>query len=57
MVKQKRGERETKGEWFTNGVHIQSVLYLSIITTQRKTIQKRVKHLLMKVKAYRHAGA
>ena len=54
MIKQKRGVRE--GEWFI-GVHIQNVLYLSIVTTQHKTIQKRAKHLLIKVKACRHVGA
>ena len=51
----KREERETKGAWLIR-VQIQNVPYLSIVTTQHKTIQKRVKHLLKKVNSCRHAG-
>ena len=45
-----------KGKWLL-GVHTQNVLYLSILTTQHKTRQRRVKRLLINVKARRRAGA
>ena len=45
-----REEKKTKGEWFI-GVHTQNVLYLSIVTTQDKTRQRRVRLLLVRVKA------
>ena len=47
--------RERRGEWLT-GAKTQNVPYFSIIATQHKTRQRRVRHLLIRVKARRRAG-
>ena len=49
-------ERAMKDEWLI-GVYAQNVLYLSIVTTQHKTKQRRLKCLLKRIKARKHAGA
>ena len=48
--------RNTKGEWLL-GVDTQNVPYLLVVTTQDKTRQRHVRHLLMTLKARSHAGA
>ena len=45
-----KDRRETKSEWLI-GEHTQNVLYLSIVTTQHSIRQRRVRRLLMRVKA------
>ena len=45
-----KDRRETKSEWLI-GVHTQNILYLSIVTTQHSIRQRRVRRLLMRVKA------
>ena len=42
--------RETEGKWLI-GANTQNIAYLSIVATQHKTRQKRVRRLLMWVKA------
>ena len=44
--------RETGGEWLI-GANTQNIPYLSIIATQHKTRKRRVRRLLMRVKASR----
>ena len=45
--------KERRGEWLI-GANTKNVPYASIVATQHKTRQRRVKHLLIKVKARRH---
>ena len=45
-----REGKKTKGEWLI-GVHIQNIIYLSIVTTQHKTRERRVRCLLVRIKA------
>ena len=44
--------KERRGEWLI-GANTQNVPYLSIVGTQHKTRQRRVKLLLIRVKAHR----
>ena len=44
--------KERKGEWLV-GVNTQNVLYLSIVATQHKTKQSRVRRVLITGKARR----
>ena len=48
--------KEKKGEWLI-GAKAQNRPYLSIVTTQHKTRQRRVRYLSIRVKTPRHAGA
>lgn len=52
---ERKVKRETTHDCLS-GVHT-NVLYLSIETTQCKKRQRRVRNLLLRVKARRHAGA
>ena len=47
--------KESRGEWLI-GANIQNEPYLSIVTTQHKTRQRRVRCLLMRGKVRRHGG-
>ena len=48
--------KESRGVWLI-GANTRNVTYFSIIATQHKTRQRRVRHLLMKVNARSRAGA
>ena len=48
--------KERKGEWLI-GANTQNMPYLSIVTTQHKRRQRRVRHLLIRIKARRCASA
>ena len=48
--------KERKDEWLI-GANTQNVLYLSIVATQYKTKQRRVRRALIIGKARRRAGA
>ena len=48
--------RERSGEWLI-GAKTQNVPYFSIIATQHKTRQRRIRHLLVRVETRRRAGA
>ena len=51
-----KGRRETRGEWLI-GAHTQNIAtLLSVVTTQRKTRQRCVICLLMRVKARRRVS-
>ena len=48
--------KKSRGEWLI-GANTQNIPYLSIVATQDKIRQRRVRRLLMRVKARRRAGA
>lgn len=50
------GRRVGRGSELLTEVHTQSKPYLSIVTTQHETRQRRERHLLMKVKQARIAN-
>ena len=52
-IKQLYMVKQNREEWLL-GVHIQSFIYLSIVTTQRETIKKRVRPLDEGKDAYAH---
>ena len=47
--------KERTGEWLIEA-KTQNVPYLSIVATQHKTMQRRIRRLLIRVKARRPAG-
>ena len=49
-------KEERRGEWLI-GANTQNGPYLSIVATQHKTRQRRVRRLLIGVKAHRRADA
>ena len=48
--------KERRGEWLI-GANTQNVPYFSIVAIQHKTRQRRVRRLLIRVKARSRAGA
>ena len=48
--------REMGAEWLI-GAHMQSISYLSTVTTQHKSRQRGVRRLLIRVKARGRTGA
>ena len=48
--------KERKGEWLI-GANTQNVLYLSIVATQHKTRQRRIRRVLIIGKVRRCVGA
>ena len=48
--------KERRGGWLI-GANTQHIPYLSIVATQHKTRQRRVRRLLIRIQACIHAGA